>query len=355
MNNPLLRPFLPVVALYACVTCAFAAEEAQKVQTEVAVGVSQIARMSLNTHVAAYGTVEPAAAAVGEAAAGARLGAAIGGLVAATPAYEGQEVKKGAVLVRLDTRAADAAVAKAQAAATLAQQVLMRQRNLLKIEGSSDKLVQEAEQQDAAAQSEVAAARALRSQLVVTAPFAGTVMRLNVRPGEIVDPAMPMVELVAMSRLVVSGSVPATDTAGLKPGRPVAISTSAANSSLDGKLIFVSLQVDPKTDAVAVRASVPAHSGLRPGQFVRLSIAAEEHADVLAVPVESLVHDPDLGDVVAFVEGNIATLKSVHAGVRDGDWVEVEGADVKAGATVVSDGAYGLPKRTQIRIVTPDN
>jgi membrane fusion protein (multidrug efflux system) len=344
------------VALYVCTTSAAAAEEAkEKVATEVAVGVSQIARMSLNAHVAAYGTVEPAAASAEEAPAGGRLGTPFAGLVAATPAYEGQQVKKGAVLVRLDTRAADAAVDRARAAATLAQQILLRQKNLLKVDGSSDKLVQEAEQQDAAAQSELQAARALRSQLVITAPFAGVVMRINVRPGEIADPATPVVELAAPSRLVASAGVPDNETAGLKLGRPVIISTSAANSGVDGTLIFVSPEVDVKTGAVTVRASVPANAGLRPGQFVRLNIATVEHANVLAVPVESVVRDPELGDVVAFVEGNVATLKPVHAGVRDGDWVEIEGAAVKAGATVVSVGAYGLPKTTKIRIVTPDN
>ena len=40
-------------------------------------------------------------------------------------------------------------------------------------------------------EDELAAARALRSLLSITAPFAGTVMRVNVRPGEIADPATP--------------------------------------------------------------------------------------------------------------------------------------------------------------------
>jgi RND family efflux transporter MFP subunit len=331
-----------------------AEEETKKVETEVAVAVAQIARMSLSTHVAAYGVVEPAPGEAGVAPAGGRLSAPTTGVVTATPGYEGQQAKKGDLLVQLDPRAADAAVLKAQSAATLAEKVLARQKDLQKMEGTSDKILQQAEAEYAAAQNELAAARALRSLLSVTAPFAGTVMRVNVRPGEIADPATPLVEMFAPERLVVAAGVPAAEAKALKRGRPVAIS-STADSSVDGKLVFVSPQVDVKTGAVPVRASIPAGAGLRPGQFVRLNIATEEHNDILAIPVESLVRDSELGYVVAFVDGKVARKKPVRVILRDGDWVEVEGEDVKVGATVVTDGAYGLPKETKIRIITPDD
>ncbi len=336
------------------VAAVAAEEETKKVDTEVAVGVSQVARMTLSAHVAAYGVVEPAAAEAGVAPAGGRLSAPVTGLVTATPAYEGRQVKKGDVLVQLDPRAADAAVFKAEAAATLADKVLARQKELQTMEGTSEKILQQAEAEYAAARNELAAARALRSLLSVTAPFAGTVTRVNVRPGEVADPTMPLVEMFTPERLVVTAGVPAAEAKALKRGRSVAIS-SAADNSVEGKLVFISPQVDVKTGAVTVRATVPSGAGLRPGQFVRLSIATEEHADILAIPVECLVRDSELGYVVAFVDGKVARQKPVRVILRDGDWVEVEGADVKVGATVVSDGAYGLPKETKIRVITPDD
>jgi len=153
--------------------------------------------------------------------------------------------------------------------------------------------------------------------------------------------------------LIVVGTVPVDDAAGLKLGHTVDISTSVANSKVTGTLLSISPKVDPKTGAVTVCASLPADAGFRPGQFVKLSIATEEHRDILAVLVECLVKDPDVGYVVSFVEGNIATQKPVRIGLRDGDFVEIEGEGIKVGQTVVSSGAYALPKVTKVRIITP--
>jgi membrane fusion protein (multidrug efflux system) len=135
----------------------------------------------------------------------------------------------------------------------------------------------------------------------------------------------------------------------------VEISTNVANSKVGGAVLYISPHVDEKTGAVTVRASLPANAGFRPGQFVKLRIATEEHGDILAVPVESLVKDPDVGYVVAFVEKDIATQRPVRVGVRDGDFVEIEGEGIKVGQTVVSFGAYALPKMTKVRIITPND
>ena len=106
-------------------------------------------------------------------AASARVAPFVPGVVTQVKCVEGQRVEKGAVLFQLDTRAADVAV-------DFAEKTLERQRKLVQIESTSQKALQEAEQQ-------LAAARAQRALLQVQAPLAGTVVRVNVKPGEAVD------------------------------------------------------------------------------------------------------------------------------------------------------------------------
>lgn len=153
--------------------------------------------------------------------------------------------------------------------------------------------------------------------------------------------------------LIVEAKVPSDDAAALKLDRPVEISTNLANSKVTGKLLAIAPRVDERTGTVSVRASVPPHSGFLPGQFVKLSIATDEHPSVVAVPVESLVKDPDVGYVISLVNGDIETQKPVRVGIRDGDFVEVEGEGVKVGMTVVSSGAYALPRQSKVRVITP--
>ena len=71
------------------------------------------------------------------------------------------------------------------------------------------------------------------------------------------------------------------------------------------------------------------------------------------MPVESVVTDVEGHSVIAVVEGDKAAQKPVKAGVRDGGLVEVEGEGLKEGDTVVTVGAYGLPKETKVRVLKP--
>jgi membrane fusion protein (multidrug efflux system) len=310
------------------------AEEEATVATEVPVQVGKITRATLRGYVTAYGTVEPEPS--GERpAAGARVASAVPGVVTAVQCAEGRRVEKGAVLFQLDSRAADVAVA-------FAGQTVDRQRKLMQVEGSSQKALQEAEQQ-------LATVRAQQALLVIQAPLAGTVVRVNVTPGEAVDLTTVLAEIVDLDRLVVSASVPGAEIAALKAGQPAEVLAGKSAAPIRGAVTFISPQMDPKTGTALVRVAVPAGSGLRPGQFVTLRIVSAEHKDCLAVPIESVVHDAEGGAVIALVQGGKATQKPVKAGLRDGDLIEVEAAGLKEGDTVVTAGAYGLPKETKIR------
>jgi len=110
--------------------------------------------------------------------------------------------------------------------------------------------------------------------------------------------------------------------------------------------------VDAKTATTLVRVAGAAETGLRPGQFVHVRIVTDERAGKLAVPREAVYTDPDGQSTLSIVEGNMAKQKTVKAGLRDGDLVEVEGEGVSEGATVVTLGSYALPKETKVRILS---
>lgn len=304
--------------------------------TDVPVHVAKITRATLRGYVTAYGTVEPEPA--GERpAASAHVSAFVPGVVTQVKCVEGQGVEKGVVLFQLDARAADVAV-------DFAEKTLERQRKLVQVEGTSQKALQEAEQQ-------LAAARAQQALLRVQAPLAGTVVRVNVKPGEAVDLTSVLAEVVDLDRLVVSANVPSPELAALKLGQPVEVLADKTVSPVTGTLTFIGSEVDPKTGSALVRAGLPAHSGLRPGQFVTARIVSVEHKDRLAVPVESVVKDAEGSTVISLVQGDQATQKAVRAGLRDGGLIEVEADGLEPGMTVVTQGAYALPKETKVRVL----
>jgi len=281
----------------------------------------------------------------------------VAGLLGEVRCAEGERVSEGALLFRLDARVADVAVTKARQALPFAEAAFARQKALGLGEATSQRQYQEAELALAAARSDVASAEVLRALLDVRAPLAGTVVKVNARPGDAVDPTTLLAEIIDLERLVVSAVVRSSEASRVRPGQAVELSVSssapvrdAAAIAVRGTVAFVGAQADSRTDSVAVRASLPAGAGLRPGQLLTVRICTAERKDRLAVPVEALVTEEGAPSI-AVVTGDRAAKRLVKPGLRDGPLVEVEGEGLREGLTVVAAGAYGLPKESRIRVL----
>ncbi len=315
---------------------------------DVAVHVGKIVRATLHRFVTAYGTVEPEPPGDGRPAAGALISAPVGGILAEILVPEGRSVAKGAVLFRLDTRVAKVAVLKAEKQLQFAETTFERQKQLLAADGTSLKTYQEAEQQLNAARGDLAAAKTDLALHEIAAPLSGTLVRLNARIGQTVDPSAVLAEVVALDRLVVSARVPSRETALLKPGQPVELEFGI---SAGGTVTLVGKDVDPANDTVLVRISVPKDAGLQPGRFLSVRIVCEERRDRLAVPEVSIVPGPDGGTVLMVLVGDKAVPKPVTAGLREGGLAEVEGEGLREGLVVVTEDAYNLTGETKVHVV----
>lgn len=348
------KPLLVLVALAnlpGLAGCG-AGDEAAEVETEVAVHVGTVTRNTQRAWVTAYGVVEPEPPGI-RPTAGARVSAAAPGVVTAVACVEGQRVEEGQLLFQLDSRAADVAVGKARHAADYAETTLDRQRKLMEVEGTSQRQLLEAEQALASAQADLEAAQTQQALLRVVAPTAGTVARIAAKVGDGVDLTTTLTEIVDLSRLVVSAGVPSAELSPLRVGQPAEVRGEAAAAPLSGSVASIRPEVDAGTGTALVRVTLPARSGLRPGQLVSVRIVSEERKDRLTVPVESVVRNAEGLEVIALVKDGQAKQLPVTVGLRDAGRVEVEGEGLKEGLTVVTEGAYALPPETKVRVLSP--
>ena len=326
--------------------------------TEVSVHVGKISRSTLYGHVLAYGRVAPAVGSSEGPPARAPVTAPVAGIVSDVICVEGQTVKRGDLLFRLDSRIAEVAVKKAQQVVDFEERNLTRQKELLDVNGTSEKLLQEAQHNFDSARDELAKANTELSLLQVTAPISGTVVRVLARPGESVDMSYKLAELLDIQRLIVEFRIPSTEASLLKLGQKVEIETGAviqdpnSETAPTGKVTFIDTVVDPQSDTVLVRASTPPGAGMKSGQFVKARIVYVEKKDCMVVPEESLVTNPEGQTVIAVVENNKAFQRVVHTGLRQKRLVEIQGEGIHEGMQIVTTGAYGLLPETNIRIVT---
>ena len=353
-QTPLPRLGLLIIASgLSLAGCSAASPDSTAVATEVAVHVAKVTRADLHAYVEAYGVVESQPAGGNQSGGAAKLAAPTAGIVMAVPAKEGERVPAGTIIVKLNDRAALASVDKANHTLAFATQVVERQDKLKAIAGTSDKAMQEAAQQLAAARADLATAQAQLALVQLATPVAGIVSHINVQPGQAVDFNTIVAEVVDLDRITVTTNVPAAEATALKLGQAADIFAEDGDQvTAKASVSFVSPSVDAKTGAVLVRLALPRNASLRPGQTVRARIVSESHSG-LAVPVESVVRHGDGHSVIAKVEGDQARQQPVEAGLRDGALIEIRNTQLKEGDTVVTVGAYGLPKESKVRVISP--
>jgi membrane fusion protein (multidrug efflux system) len=334
-------------------------EPEEEIVTEVSVRVGKISHSALHGYILAYGRVELAAGSSDSPPARVRITAPAGGIISEVKCIEGQKVSRADTLFRLDSRIAEVAVKKSQQAVQFAEQNLARQKELIQSQGTSQKLLQQTEYELALAKDELTRTITELSLLQVTAPISGTIVRVLARHGEAVDMASTLAELINPEQLIIESRVPNCEVPVLEPGQKAEIETGiregVSNTEMPeiaGELTFIDSVVEPDTDTVLVRTSLPAEAGLRPGQFVKVRFVYVEKSNCMVVPEESLVTTSEGQTVIAIVENDKAIQRVVQSGLRENGLVEVHGEGIREGMQVVTYGAYGLPPETKVRIIT---
>ncbi len=336
------------VIIFVAIIKSKPAEEDAEMGTDVAVHVGKIIRATLHRYVMAYGRVEPEPASDNKPPAAAFIGSPLSGILVQINCVEGRKVSKGDILFRLDSRVAEVALHEAQKKLEFAKQTYERQKKLLEGEGTSLKAFQGAESQFNIAKSELSAAQTQLSLLQIEAPLTGTLVKLNAELGQSVESNATLAEIIDLGRLVVAADIPSREASLLKLGQPVELGSEA---TAKGTLVFISKDIDPNTDTVSIRASIPSAIEFYPGHFLNIRIICAEHSDCLAVPEESLISSEEEGSWIMSVQGDEAVRIPVQDGFREHGLVEVEGEGLTEGMIIVTEEAYSLPSVTKIHII----
>jgi membrane fusion protein (multidrug efflux system) len=263
----------------------------------------------------------------------------------------GEMVKKGDLLVRLDTSVERAELAAARASARLAKAELER-RNSLPPAGA----VSQAEVDASAAEATRAAANVANVQAVIAkktirAPFSGRLGIRRVNLGEVLQPGTPIVSLQSYHPIYAEFSLPQQALSQVAEGDAVSVDTDAfPEMSWEGKIDVIDAEVDPSTRNFTVRALIDNPRGeLRPGMFVDVRVRQPELRELLVIPASAVLFAP-YGDSVYVIKEPkqssepkqyIVEQRFVRLGTRRGDLVAVA-SGLETDDVVVSTGAFKL-------------
>jgi len=281
---------------------------------------------------------------------------------------EGDAVKAGQVLGRLDTaevdwklRQAEQLAASSKAQLEIAQRALENNRALVKQGFISPTALATSISTEAgaratlgSAQAAVELARKARSDAVLVAPISGLVAQRLVQPGERVAVDARLVEIVDLSHLELEAAIAPEDIVALRVGNPATLRIDGIDAPVAARVARINPSAQAGTRAIMAYLAVEPQAGLRQGLFAKGTIELGRRS-ALALPVSAIRVDQALPYVLR-IEGGKALATPVRLGVRGvverEAWVEV--AEGLADGTPVLAASAGLVRDgTPVRLATP--
>lgn len=272
--------------------------------------------------------------------------------VAAVYVDEGDWVKQGQPMAKLDDALLQAQIAQAEAAlATQKANVDFKTNQLeraesLQQEGAFSKELLEQRRMEAASakaslmasQASVNEMKVRESRMVLRAPVGGMILQRAIRPGDISGAAAttPYFRIARDGLVELDAELPDAKLAVVREGAPVLV-TLPTGETIQGKVRFVSPRVDQNTSLGRARVQLPFDKSLRPGSFAEARFSSSA-AGVLSVPASAIRYEAGGPSVMLVGDGNRVKQVPVKLGERSGDYVQlVQGPP--AGSRVLAVGA----------------
>ncbi|MCW2283524.1 membrane fusion protein (multidrug efflux system) [Rhodoblastus acidophilus] len=298
--------------------------------------------------------------------------ARVKGFLEAVLFKEGDEIKKGAPLYRIekgqfdaDVKQAEGALLRSKAAKELSVIQLKRADELLAKQTGTAVARDQAQAADQQALGQIVSnegalelAKLNLSYTEITAPIAGKIGATNVTVGNVVGPdSGVLTTIVSQNPMYVKFPVSEREFLKMRrdgssaPREKLKVGIKFADGSLydqNGELNFVDVSVDKATDTINVRGSFPNPNGvLVDGQFVRVVLQGDKPEEKLVVPQAALLADQK-GMYVFVVQDDKAEVRRITTGGGFKDSLIVEDG-LKAGDLVIVDGLQGVRPGAPVR------
>jgi RND family efflux transporter MFP subunit len=246
---------------------------------------------------------------------------------------EGEPVRRGQLVARLDpvdfelrVREREAQLRSAQAQLEQARRTLENNRRLLERQFISQNAFDNARSAvDVAAAARDAADAQLRqarkalADTRMVAPIAGIVAERIAQAGEKVAADARIVSIVDLSNMEIEAPVPASEIAGVRVGQPVTLSIEGVAGRQTGRVARINPGTQAGTRSVPVYIALsfpPGDTRVRAGMFAQGTLVLEERPDVLVAPL-SAIRDAGARRFVYLIDDGRLVERDVRTGLRD--------------------------------------
>jgi membrane fusion protein (multidrug efflux system) len=283
------------------------------------------------------------------------------GRITFLPFYEGDQVKAGDVVARLDDRLLYAQFKRAQALRSKAEKDLKRIRGLAKRKLAAEVELTRVETELAVAQADEQLLATRLDYTQIKAPIDGVISERLTEQGNIVERYSHLLTISDQSSLITELNVSALLINKLHLGDDVSMTIDALAgiqdpeaSTVKGKITRIYPTLDPVTRTGIVEIALsPVPQGAMPGQLARVKLKTQE-AIRLLIPFSALRRSSKGEYVYIIGEDNRAHIRFVVSGLKIGEQIEILGG-IEEGERVVTRGYTNLHNDTQVRVIDGDS
>jgi len=251
----------------------------------------------------------------------------------------GQSVKAGELIARLDAAEIVSRLDQANAALQQAEQDWKRISKLFEQQASSRSEYDAADARYRVAKAAAAEAKTMLSYCEMLAPFDGVITRKLADVGDLAAPGKPLLQMENPDTLRLEADVPEALIGNVKLGDKLAVRIATVATEIGGTVAELSPTADPNSRTYLVKLDLPGATGLRSGQFGRVSVPVGE-ASAIRVPAAAVIQRGQM-ELVFIIASGHAQMRLVKTGSRVGDELELV-SGLNSGEQVVTEGAAAL-------------
>jgi membrane fusion protein (multidrug efflux system) len=287
------------------------------------------------------------------------ISAEVGGRVERILPKEGDQVKAGDLLIRLNDEIIRAQFDGAHAQQERNKIEFDRMEVLVKENATSQQDLDDARNQLAASTAQLAEVRARLDRTLIFAPLTGTLNDLLVEEGEYVQPGTPVAEVVDTRVVKVVVDVPERDVAFFAVDQEAEVLIDATeamdrNRSIEGTITYINKLADPQTRSTAMEVTLDNRTGcLRSGQIVRVRLTRRILKNAILIPLLAVIPLEKGYAVCTVDDASQAQRREVDLGMISGDRVLVT-RGLEPGMTLIIDGHRLVAPGQKVNIV-PEN
>lgn len=275
-------------------------------------------------------------------------------LIRSIKVREGDRVKKGQLLIVLDSETLQRNIDELETALDLAKIIFERQSQLWEQNVGSEIQYLEAKNRKEALEKSLATANSQLQKARIKAPFSGTIDEIPVKEGEFAMTGMPMVRVVSLDQLYINADVSENFIGKFNKGDKVTVSFPSINKEISSKILSVSDVINRQNRTFSIELDLGSVDfKVKPNMVVIAKLTDYTNNNALVIPTNIIQRD-DIGNFVFTLENSDNQIRAkknhIDVGMSYNSKTEVT-SGLTSDDSVVDKGFRELNNGTLIQIV----